>query len=77
MLFDKLSPSADFISKIQSTLEILNGNILYITHEVDKIKKIVTKLDNSIALQKQVDEYFDERGNENIMTPPQTDSDEQ
>ncbi len=40
-------------------------NVLYITHEVDKIKKIVNRIDNTLGLQKQVDEYFDE-------TSPQT-----
>ncbi len=68
MLFDNLSPKTDFSSKIQSQIGILMANVLYITHEVDKIKKIVTKLENSLNLQKQVDEYFEE-------TSPQTDSD--
>ncbi len=70
MLFDKLSPPADFISKIQSNLTVINGNILYLTHEIDQIKKIVKTIENNTGLQKQVDEYFDE-------TSHQTDSDEQ
>ncbi len=60
MLFDNLSPKTDFSSKIQLKLDILNKNILYVTHEVDKIKKIVTGLQTDIALQKQVTEYFEE-----------------
>ncbi len=61
MLFDKLSPTADFISKIQLQLDIVNKNVLYITHMQDKILKIVKDLDNSSNLQKQVDQYFDDR----------------
>ncbi len=76
MLFDKLSPSADFISKIQLELHLINKNVLYCTHELDKIKKIVTKLEHKIILdndlQKQVDKYF-----EDDETSPQTDQDEQ
>jgi len=58
MLFDKLSPTADFISKIQSDLQLINKNVLYCTHELDKIKKVVTTLLNQADLQRQVDEYF-------------------
>ncbi len=65
MLFDKLSPPADFISKIQSNLQILMSNVLYLTHEVDQIKKIVKSLEINSNIQKQVDDYFDE-------TSPQT-----
>ncbi len=36
------------------------GNILYLTHEIDQIKKIVNAIQNSANLQKQVDEYFEE-----------------
>ncbi len=60
MLFDNLSPKTDFSSKIQSQLDILMKNVLYCTHELDKIKKIVNKIDTSLNLQKQVDEYFNE-----------------
>ncbi len=72
MLFDKLSPSADFISKIQSDLLILMKNVLYTTHECDKILKLLKKIDANTSLQKQVDEYF-----EKDETSPQTESDEQ
>ncbi len=71
MLFDNLSPKTDFSSKITIQLDILNKNILYITHECDKIKKIVTKLEIDRNLQKSVDEYF-----ERDETSPQTDTDD-
>ncbi len=58
MIFDKLSPQTDFISKIQSDLKVLNGNVLYLTHEIDQIKIIVNKILLAGNLQKQVDEYF-------------------
>ncbi len=59
MLFDKLSPKTDFISKTQLDFSVLNGNILYITHEVDKILKLVKKLEHDSKLQKQVNDYFE------------------
>ncbi len=60
MKFINLSPP-DFYLKFQSDIEILMKNVLYITHEVDKIKKIVNEIKNSSGLQKQVDEYFEDR----------------
>jgi len=70
--FNRISPSADFYSKLLlEKLDITNKNVLYCTHELDKIKKIVTTLANSSNLQKQVDEYF-----EDDETSPQTDSDD-
>ncbi len=68
MKFINLSPAKtqDFYLKFQSQLDILMKNVLYITFEVDQIKKVVTQLNNNKNLQKQVDEYFEE-------TSPQTD----
>ncbi len=41
-------------------LDILMKNVLYATHQLDKILVIVKDLDTKSNLQKQVDEYFDE-----------------
>ncbi len=57
--FKNLSPSADFYSK----LDILNKNILYITHMQDKILKIVNQINHDKDLQDTVDKYFDEKDN--------------
>ncbi len=67
--FKNISPNADFYSK----LDILNKNILYITHMEDKILKLINRLVIDKDLQTTVDKYFDETGE----TSPQTDSDEQ
>ncbi len=67
MLFDNLSPKTDFSSKITiQKLDILMSNVLYITHEVDKIKKLVAQIDNSLGVQKQVDDYFSEDTHKHI-----------
>ncbi len=71
MKFDfSKSIETDFRNKLQSQLDVLTSNVLYITHVVDKISNIVNELKTDKGLQKQVDEYFEE-------TSPQTDSDEQ
>ncbi len=57
MKFPNLSPP-DFNLKLQTNLEILMKNVLYITHELDEVKRLVISLNNSTNLQKQVDEYF-------------------
>ncbi len=78
MLFDNLSPKTDFSSKITIQLDILMKNVLYCTHELDKIKKLCNKILVDRDLQKTVDEYFDSEDKSlDPETSPQTDSDEQ
>ncbi len=61
MKFDfSKSIETDFRNKLQSQIDILMKNVLYITHTQDKILKLVNKLDVDSGLQKQVDEYFEE-----------------
>ncbi len=57
---NRISPNADFCSKIEARLEMLNSNVLYVTHECDKIYKILKGLQVDKDLQNQVDEYFDD-----------------
>ncbi len=66
------SADTDFQKLIQSTLSILNGNILYLTREVDKLVKLANATRVNKDLQLQVDKYFEED-----ETSPQTDLDEQ
>ncbi len=71
--FKNISPNADFYSKLDNIvmrLDFLQKNVLYTTHTVDKILKLIKALDSDEKLQKQVDEYFDED-----ETSPQTESD--
>ncbi len=60
MKFINLSPPEDFYLKLQTSVDILMKNVLYITHELDHVKKIVNEMKNSLDLQKQVDEFFEE-----------------
>ncbi len=69
--FKNISPTPDFYSKLDLLsvkLDIVNKNILYVTHECDKIKKLIEKVQVDKDLQKQVDEYFEDE------TSPQTDT---
>ena len=55
------STEADLKFKTQiNKLDIIAGNVLYLTNEIDHIKKIVVAIQNSQNLQKQVDDYFEE-----------------
>ncbi len=66
------------IQLIDVRLDIHGKNILYITHRVDKILRVITSLENNQNLQKQVDEYFTkDEENSFSETSPQTDNDEQ
>ncbi len=67
---NRISPTADFCSKIKqidSNLNILMKNVLYITHMQDKILKLLNKITVDDKLQSQVDEFF-----EREETSPQT-----
>ncbi len=64
------SSSPDLKFDIQSQFRIINGNILYLTKEVDQLVRMVKQMTVNKDLQQQVDKYFDED-----ETSPQTDSD--
>ncbi len=62
------SSEPDLKFNLQSQIRIINGNILYLTKEVDQIVRLVKQLAINKGLQQQVDKYFDED-----ETSPQTD----
>ncbi len=66
------SSEPDLKFNIQSQFRIINGNILYLTREVDKISRLVQTLVVDKNLQTTVDKYFD-----NDETSPQTDNEDQ
>ncbi len=39
-------------------LDIINKNLLYLTHEVDKCVALLKQLKNQTELQTQVDDYY-------------------
>ncbi len=63
------STDAD-LQKMFSILNTIQSNVLYLTWNVDKIRKDVNTLQTDKGIQKQVDDYYDE-------TSHQTDTDEQ
>ncbi len=66
------SSEPDLKFNIQSQLRIINGNLLYLTKEVDSVVRLVKQLATDKGLQQQVDKYFEDDLDE---TSPQTDSD--
>ncbi len=64
------STEAD-LQKMFQYLETNQKNVLYLTYRIDSILKKVNSLENSLGLQKQVDEYFDDESHQN--TPPDED----
>ncbi len=66
------SSEPDLKFNIQSQFRIINGNLLYLTREVDKIVRLVSTLSVDTKLQNTVDKYF-----EDDETSPQTDPSEQ
>ncbi len=66
------SSEPDLKFNLQSQIRIINGNLLYLTREVDKLVRLAKVTEVNKDLQEQVDKYFEED-----ETSPQTDSDEQ
>ncbi len=62
MKFDfSKSSSPDLRNKLQlDKLEIINKNLLYLSHEVDKCVSMLRRMEVDNKLQKQVTEYFDD-----------------
>ncbi len=72
------SSEPDLKFNLQSQFRIINGNLLYLTREVDKLVRLAKVTEVNKGLQEQVDKYFTEDENESFSeTSPQTDSDEQ
>ncbi len=53
------STEAD-LQKMFSILERMSGNILYITHQVDFIRKRILAMEVDKSLQSQVSDYFED-----------------
>ncbi len=67
--FKNISPNADFYSK----LDILNKNILYVTHMEDKILKILKTLITDKDVEDQTNEFYDQYEREHDPPgPPST-----
>ncbi len=66
-MFNKYKSPETFINSTIN-LSVLNKNILYLTHELDAIKRMLSGLITDLSLQKQVTQYFDDD-----ETSPQTD----
>ncbi len=62
------SSEPDLKFDIQSQFRIINGNLLYLTREVDKLVRLAKVTEVNKDLQLQVDKYF-----EDDETSPQTD----
>ncbi len=62
MKFDfSKSIATDLQNKITlNKFEIINKNLLYVTHAVDRIEALLETLVHDKNLQKQVDDYFEE-----------------
>ncbi len=61
MKFDfSKSIETDFRNKLQLQLDTLSKNVLYITYQIDWIRKYMNQQIVDKGLQKQVDEYFED-----------------
>ncbi len=53
------STDADF-KKMFSIIGTIHKNVLYMTYNIDSIRKEIKKLTTDDGLQKQVDQYFED-----------------
>ncbi len=57
------------LSKILPILETIQKNVLYLTYRLDTVLKKVNQLGVDTGLQKQVDEYFEDKEPEEDKEP--------
>ncbi len=53
-----LKSSEPDLKKLLSTILTIHKNVLYLTYQVDKIRRDISAMDTDKALQKQVDEFY-------------------
>ncbi len=75
------SVDTDFsFSDMTNYLDLMNKNILYLTHTMDKCLVVLKELELNKRMQRQISEFYDE-GEAHLepgsRTSPQTDTDEQ
>jgi len=64
------STAAD-LQKMFSTLDTLQKNVLYSTHQLDKCLKILASLHTNMEIERQSEDYYQTK----LETSPQTDPD--
>ncbi len=53
--------NASDLQKISQSIETLQKNVLYLTYRMDSCLKMLNTLSADKGLQKQVDEYFEDK----------------
>ncbi len=72
MKFDfSKSIETDFRNKLLSDLQLVNKNVLYLTYQIDWIRKYLNQQVVDKGLQKQVDEYFEEDAEDKTEQVPE------
>ncbi len=56
-----LKSSEPDLKKLFSTVNLIHKNVLYMTYQIDKIRRDITSMQTDKDLTKQVNEYFDEK----------------
>ncbi len=56
-----LKSSEPDLKKLFNTVATIHKNVLYLTYQVDKIRRDITSMQVDKDLTKQVNEYFDEK----------------
>jgi len=73
---DKMNPflksSEPDLKKLFKLVETTHKNVLYITYQIDKVRRDITSMQTDKGLQKQVDSYYPQ---DEIPIAPPEDSD--
>ncbi len=62
--------NASDLQKMFQSIETIQKNVLYLTYRTDLILKTLNKIGTDKALQKQVDEYFEDDAEEKAEQIP-------
>ncbi len=64
-----LKSSEPDLKKFIKLLDTIHKNVLYLTYQVDQVRRDITSMQTDKGLQTQVNEYFDDR---NVVHPEDT-----
>ncbi len=56
-----LKSSEPDLKKLLSSIATIHKNVLYITYQIDKVRRDIAVIQDDKSLQKQANEYYEER----------------
>ncbi len=67
-----LKSSEPDLKKLFKYLETIHKNVLYLTYQVDKVRRDISEMQTDKGLQKQVDDFYPDENTSEVVHPEDT-----